>query len=149
MQLLAFLLEHLRADRHLQHRVGAASARPVLAHAVYAGLGLEMLLIAKVDQRVEAAGAFNDDVAAAAAVAAVGPAELDELLAPEGDATGAAVAGADKTRADREISWPPLVCTLPRSADGCCRLRTPASTQTGRVRLKRSHSTRPPRAGAP
>ena len=89
------LLEHLRADRHLQHRVGAAAARPVLAHAVYAGLGLEMLLIAKVDQRVEAVRALNHDVAAAPAVAAVGAAELDEFLAPERDAAGAAVARPD------------------------------------------------------
>ena len=94
-QILASLLEHLRAGGHFQHRVGAAAARPVLAHAVYAGLGLEMLLIAKVDQRVEAAGALDYDVAAAPAVAAVGAAELDELLAPERDAAGAAVAGAD------------------------------------------------------
>ena len=46
--------------------VGAASAGAVAAHAVHAGLGLEMLLIAEVDQRVEAATAHStDDVAAA------------------------------------------------------------------------------------
>ena len=39
--------------------------------------------------------ALDDHVAAAAAVAAVRPAELDELLAPERDAAVAAVAGAD------------------------------------------------------
>src|SRR5262249_10901391 len=68
---------------------------PVLAHAVAAGLGLEVLLVAVVDQRVEAVDAFGDDVAAAPAVAAVRPAELDEFLAPERHASGAAVAGAD------------------------------------------------------
>ena len=52
----------------------------------HAGLGLEMLLVAVVDQRVEPVDAFGPDVAAAAAVAAVRPAELDELLAPERDA---------------------------------------------------------------
>ena len=42
-----------------------------------------MLLIAVVDQRVEIVRRLDDDVAAAAAVAAVGAAELDEFLAPE------------------------------------------------------------------
>ena len=31
---------------HFQHRVGAAAAGAVAAHAVHAGLGLEMLLVA-------------------------------------------------------------------------------------------------------
>ena len=75
--------------------VGAVRAGAVLAHAVAAGLGLEMLLVAVVDQRVEAVDAFDDDIAAAAAVAAVRAAEFDEFLAPERDAAGAAVAGAD------------------------------------------------------
>ena len=94
-QRVALLVEHLRALGHFQHGVGAASAGAVLAHAVHAGLGLEMLLVAEVDQRVEAVGAFDHDVAAAAAVAPVRAAELDELLAPERDAAGAALAGAD------------------------------------------------------
>ncbi len=77
--LSALLVEHLRAFGHLQHGVGAAPAGAVPAHAVHAGLGLEVLLVAIVDQRVEPAGAFDHDVAAAPAVAAVGPAELDEF----------------------------------------------------------------------
>ena len=110
-QRLLVLFENLRADRHLQHGVGAAPAGAVLAHAVHAGLalemlliavshavhaglGLEMLLVAIVDQRVEPIDAFGDDIAAASAVAAVGTAEFDEFLAPERHAAGAAVAGA-------------------------------------------------------
>ena len=58
-------------------------------------LGLEMLLVAVVDQRIEAVDAFGDHVAAMAAVAAVRPAELDELLAPERDAAVPARAGLD------------------------------------------------------
>ena len=81
------------ADRNLEHGVGALGAGTVLAHAVDAGLGLEMLLIAIVEQRVEARHAERDHVAAAAAVAAVGAAEFDELLAPERDAAGAAGTG--------------------------------------------------------
>ena len=92
---LVVLVEHLGADRDLQDHVGRGRARAVRAHAVAAGLGLEVLLVAVVDQRVEAVDAFDDDVAAASAVAAIRPAELDEFLAPERDAAGAAVAGAD------------------------------------------------------
>ena len=73
----------------------AVGAVAVLAHAVGALLRLEVLLVAVVDQRVEAVDRLDDDVAAAAAIAAVGPAELDELLAPERHAAVAAVAGAD------------------------------------------------------
>ena len=94
-QRLLVLVEDLRADRHLQHHVLAAGAVAVLAHAVAARPGLEMLLVAVVDQRVEAVDRLDDDVAAAAAVAAAGAAELDELLAPERDAAVAAVAGAN------------------------------------------------------
>src|SRR5690606_37012865 len=54
--------------------------------------GLEMLLIAEIDQRVEPVHRDRDDRAAASAVAAVGAAELDELLAPEAEAAVAAVA---------------------------------------------------------
>jgi len=54
-----------------------------------------MLLVAEVDQRVQRRHAFGPDVAAVAAVAAVGPAELDEFLAPETDAAAAAGARAD------------------------------------------------------
>ena len=91
----ALLVEDLRPDRHFQDRVGAAPAGAIAAHPVHAGLGLEMLLVAKVDERVEAVRAFDHDVAAAPAVAAVGAAELDEFLAPERDRARPAVAGAN------------------------------------------------------
>ena len=61
----------------------AGGAGAVASHAVLAGLGLEMLLVAIVDQRVQPVDRLDADVAAAAAIAAVGAAELDELLAPE------------------------------------------------------------------
>src|SRR4029078_4179019 len=56
---------------------------------------LEVLCVAVVDQSVEAVDRFDHDVAAAATIAAARPAVLDELLAPERDAAGAAVAGAN------------------------------------------------------
>ena len=67
----------------------------VLAHAGAAVGGGEMLLVAVIDQRVEAIDRFGDDIAALATVAAIGAAKLDELLAPERDAAIAAVAGAN------------------------------------------------------
>ena len=71
------------------------AAGAVLPHAVPAGLGLEMLLVAIIDERIQAVDAKRDDVAAASAIAAVRAAELDEFLAPKGDGSGAAGAGSD------------------------------------------------------
>src|SRR5258708_35275525 len=89
------LVENLGAFRHLEDDVGSRRTGAVLAHAVAAGLRLEMLLIAIVDQGIQPIDALRDDIAAAAAIAAVRATELDELLAPERNATRAAVAGAD------------------------------------------------------
>ena len=61
--------------------------------AAFAARRAEMLRVAEVDQRIEAGHGLEDDVAALAAVAAVGTAELDELLAPEADRAGSAGAG--------------------------------------------------------
>src|SRR4051812_7560135 len=94
-QRLAVLVENLRADRHLEHHRLAVGAVAVLAHAVGALRRLEVLLVAIIDQRVQPVGDLDDDVAAAPALAAAGPAELDILLAPERDAAIAAIAGAD------------------------------------------------------
>ena len=93
-QRLVVFREHLRAGRDLHDDIVAAGAGPVLAHAALAALGLEVLLVAIVDERVEIIHALDPDVAALAAVAAVGPAEFDELFAPESDAAVAAVARA-------------------------------------------------------
>src|SRR5206468_722783 len=70
-------------------------AMAILAHAAAAVLGSVMLLIAVIDQRVEAFDRERHHVAALAAIAAVGSAELDELFAPERHAAVPAVAGAD------------------------------------------------------
>ena len=56
----------------------------------------EMLGVAKVDQRVEAGDGFEDDVAALAALAAVGAAIFDVFLAPETDGAGATGARTDE-----------------------------------------------------
>lgn len=75
-------------------------AGAVAAHAVRADGGLEMLLKAEIDQRVQPVDGLDPDVAASAAIAAVGSTELDEFLAPEGDAARAAV-----TRLDIDFAW--------------------------------------------
>jgi hypothetical protein len=59
------------------------------------GLGLEVLLIAVVDQGVEAIDGLDPDIAATAAVATVGPPYSMYFLASERDRAAAAVAGAD------------------------------------------------------
>jgi hypothetical protein len=52
-----------------------------------------VLRVAEVDEGVEVLDRLEDHVAAAAAIAAVGAAELDVFFAPEGDDTVAAIAG--------------------------------------------------------
>ena len=68
----------------------------LLPDAALAARRAEMLGVAKVDQRVEAGDRFEHDVAALAALAAVGAAIFDELFAPEADRAGAAGARADE-----------------------------------------------------
>ncbi len=92
---LAVLVEQLGTHGHLEHDRLAVGAMAVLAHAIGALLRLEVLLIAIVDQRIQPVHHFDDDIAAAAAIAATGSAELDILLAAERHAAVAAVAGAD------------------------------------------------------
>ena len=52
----------------------------VAAHPMGAGFGLEVLLVAVVDQGVQALNRFNPDIAAASAVAAVRAAVFNELF---------------------------------------------------------------------
>src|SRR3546814_9254363 len=64
----------------VDHEVGAARAGAVAPRAGGAALRFEMLGVAEVDKRVEAGDGFEDDVAALAAVAAVGAAIFDIFL---------------------------------------------------------------------
>ena len=61
-----------------------------------AARGLEMLGIAKVDQGVEPRNRFKNDIAALAAVAAIGSAVLHVHFAPERHGSGAALARAEE-----------------------------------------------------
>src|SRR6185503_6778464 len=75
------LLEDLRADRHVERDVGAALAGPVGAFAVAAAAGLEDFLEPEIEERIEVGVGDEIDAAAVTAVAAVGTAARDELLA--------------------------------------------------------------------
>ncbi len=81
------------AHRNLQRDRAAIQPGAVRAHAVLAALRLVLRVIAEVNQRVVPLARLHDHVAAAAAVAARGPPARHELLAPEGHAAVAAVAG--------------------------------------------------------
>ena len=94
-QCLSVLIKHLCAARHLEHDIGTIRACAVFPHAMHTRTGLEMLLIAVIDQRVEAINAFDPDIAAASAVSTIGAAEFDKLLTAERDATCATIAGTD------------------------------------------------------
>src|SRR5437868_1640465 len=88
---LLIVIEDLGPDRHAKHEVATLGARLIGAGATAAFLGPEMLLIAVIDQRVQIVGRLEDDVAALAAIAAIGPTELDELLAAKAHRAAAAV----------------------------------------------------------
>jgi len=94
-QLAGVLVEQGCADGDLQDDGVAVEAGAVGAHAVLAALALVFGVIAEVDEGVVALRAFHDDVAAAPAVAPGGTAAGHELLAPEGHAAVATVAGFD------------------------------------------------------
>ena len=87
--------QDLRADRHAYVHVVRAGAGAVRSGTVAALARPEVLRVAKVDQRVQVGHRLEHDIAAASAGAPVRTAELDEALAPEGDHTVSAIAGAD------------------------------------------------------
>ena len=93
---LAVLVEYLGPDGNAQHEGLACGAGAVAPGTAAPILRPEMLLIAVVDQRVEIGRGLEDHVGAPSAVAAIGAAELDELLAPEARRAGAAVAAAQE-----------------------------------------------------
>src|SRR5262249_35806548 len=92
-QRLAIFFVDLRTNRHLQDDVLAVGSGAVLAHAVTTALGLEVLPIAVIDQRIEAVDRLYHHVATFAAVATVRSAEFNEFLAPERNAAVPARAG--------------------------------------------------------
>ena len=92
---LAVFLENLRSHRHFQHDVIGIGAMAGTAHAVAAGSGLEMLLVAIVDEGVQIFHRLDPNVAAMPAIAAIRAAAFNEFFAPEADGARTPVARAD------------------------------------------------------
>ena len=90
------LRQNLCADGKFQRDMVAGRAESVTARAGPARLRLEMLLVSVVDQRIQTGYRARDHIAAAAAIAAVGPAERHMRLAPETDGARAAMSRSDK-----------------------------------------------------
>jgi hypothetical protein len=81
------------ADRHADLDVLALLAVHLPTHAVFAALGAELALVAEVDQGVEVLVGHQPHRAAITAIAAIRPAQRDELLAPKAGTAIAAIAG--------------------------------------------------------
>ena len=102
---LAARVEDLRAERHVHDGVVPAPARHALALAVHAALAAQVPAEAERREIAHVGIGEQDDIAAVAAVAAVGPALGHELLAPERDAAVATATGLhDHRRAIVEVS---------------------------------------------
>jgi hypothetical protein len=82
----------LSPRRDLQDKVLSIGAGPIAARPGFAVLGPEMLPVAVIDQCIEIVRGRKDDVAALAAIAAVGAAELDEFFTAKTGGTASAVA---------------------------------------------------------
>ncbi len=82
-QRLIILFVDLGAGGNLEGDIAGIGAGPQPAHAMAAGRRLEMLLVAVIDEGVETVDRLRPDIAAIAAVAAIGAAQFDEFLAPE------------------------------------------------------------------
>src|SRR5581483_9104099 len=90
-----FRVRDHRSHRHTQDDILGAPAVLLAAHAALAVLGAVNARVAVIDQRVDVAVGDGPDAAAAATVAAVGPAARNVLLAPEADGAIPALAGVD------------------------------------------------------
>src|SRR3546814_13482450 len=77
---------------HPDHHVGAGTAIFLAAHAVFATLGTELPLMAKVNQGIQILVGLDPDTAAIATLTAVRPTTRDSLFAPKAGAAVAAVA---------------------------------------------------------
>ena len=85
---------NLGAGGNLEHDVIGIGPGAQTPHAMACGSDLEVLLVAIVDQRVEAIDGFHPYVAAIAAVTAIGTAHFNEFFAPERHGARAPITGA-------------------------------------------------------
>ena len=87
------LFEDERADRHVDVQVVRGLSRSIGALSVLAAAGLELGVKPEIDEGVLPAGGHDGDRPAVAAIAAVGTAAWDELLAAKTETAAPAVAG--------------------------------------------------------
>ena len=87
-----FLIKNLGAHGYFQINIGPGGPGAVAAHAMTTAPGLEMLLVAIVDQGIQPAHGLYQYMAAAPAVAAVRSAEFHAFLTPKTQAAIAAAA---------------------------------------------------------
>ena len=94
----AFLILNDRAQRYVYDKVFAAFSKAVSALSVFAVFRAEMFFEFEVDKCIQVVVDAKHDIAAVTAVAAVGPALLDELFTMERHNPVAAVTGFTKYR---------------------------------------------------
>ena len=92
---LLILIQHFCPHGDTQHDVISILARALAAHAGLSVLGKEVLLIPKIDKRVQTVNSFGPDRSTAPAVTAIGSAVFDILFAAKADTASAARAGAN------------------------------------------------------
>ena len=88
-------VHHDRAGRNVNDQVFGAAAVALLAAAMLAAFGAPLFAVGQDGQAIDAGLGNHDDAAAVAAVAAIGAAARDVLLATEAHAAVAAAAGFD------------------------------------------------------
>ena len=89
------LIQNFSAHRHTQNDVIAIFARALFAHTGLTVLGEKVLLVAKINQRVQPVHSYRPNRAATAAITAIRPAKFDEFLFAERDTAAATGTGAD------------------------------------------------------
>lgn len=92
---LLIFIQNFSAYRNAQNNIVAVLARAALPHARLAAFGEEVLLVAKVDQRVETIDRFDPDRAATAAIAPIWPTVFDEFFTSKAYSPAATAAGAN------------------------------------------------------
>src|SRR3546814_6326165 len=94
--MLTFIGNYLGSHGNLDDEIPAACSSEVLASAWRAAARLEMLGIAEIDKGIQPFDRFKDDIAALAAVTAVGAAIFNIFFAPETHRARATCARADE-----------------------------------------------------
>ena len=131
-QKLRILVENLRAYREFQLDRRPGLARTAPAHAMAAAPGLEMLLVSKIDKRIQVILGDCDDIAATPAIASVRPPEFDKFLTPEAARSGTAIAALDEDLG--RIEKPHLASCRATGKGKCANEKEETQTEEGEGR---------------